>query len=464
MWTRPTPSVATVRVRSSYQPMTQKVIPLYNLHPERVYYLDEIEDDPRMVARMERMIGAMELPESGAQKFSREEVPAVIEDLMAAWRPELVFDHAHGSWGRPVVFTVQDLDDTKPEYEAIVERLPEGAGLSHVHQLLGHIDTARCYHEREDDWEKNYVCWPTKDFGTMLGCAHGCQYCGAGKGSFFTAVGLNIEDFMEVAVPRVVAERPWQKCFRMIGWAADHIAWEPEYDCIGRYAAKLAELDRFGYFHSTSANVEWLEDVEHRDRLIGVWSTTCESVARDIEPGSGPAIERLEAAAKCQQMGIPVRFKFKPMIPVRNWREEYAEIIEQMCALTTPESIGFCVIMWTTVEGLTAMFDPDLLDQDYLQRARDAAEEMEGVITGPYPHNVRAEIYCYLTEQVRRWDEDVPLYLSTESREMWDEMTGALGQKPESFFCGCTPVGLPGGKLAASKDCPHSTYKPLEAE
>ncbi|MFW6156861.1 MAG: hypothetical protein ACOC7J_06055, partial [Armatimonadota bacterium] len=93
---------------------------MYNLHPVRVYYLDEVQDDPRMVARMERMIGAMQLPETGVQEFSRNDVPAVLEDLQSAWTPEMVFSHAHGSWGRPVVFTVQDLDGTSPEYEEIV--------------------------------------------------------------------------------------------------------------------------------------------------------------------------------------------------------------------------------------------------------------------------------------------------------------------------------------------------------
>ena len=181
---------------------------MYRLEQVRVYYLDEVESDPRMVARMERMLRAIELPASGVQKFSRDEVPGVLEDLQAAWTPQMVFSHPVGSWGRPLVFTVQDLDDTKPEYEETVATLPEGIGLGHVHQLLGHIDTARCYHEREDDWRKNYVCWPTKDFGTMVGCPHGCQYCGAGKSSIFTAIGLNIEEFMEDAVPRVIAERP----------------------------------------------------------------------------------------------------------------------------------------------------------------------------------------------------------------------------------------------------------------
>ncbi len=416
-----------------------------------------------MVERMERMIGAMELPDSGMQEFSRDETPQVLEDLRNAWDAEMVFDEPWGPWARPVVFTVQDLESTTPEYEEIVERLPEGIGLSSVHSLLGHIPPTKKFHQRKDDWDKDYVCWPTEDFGTMAGCPHGCQYCGTGKSSFFTAVGLNMEDFMETVVPRLAAERPWQKCFRMIGWGADHIAWEPEYDVIGRYAAKLAELDRYGYFHSASANVDWLEDVEHRDRLIGIWSTSCESMARDIEPGSGPAIERIEAGAKCESWGIPVRFKLKPMIPMENWREEYADLLEQMCTLTSPESIGFCVVMWNTIESLDAKIDLDLLDQEYVQAAWDAADEMEGVVTGPFPHDVRAEIYHYLVDQVRRWDEDVPLYVSTESREIWDEMAKALGQRPESFFCGCNPIGLPGGKLAVSKDCPHSTYRLAEA-
>ncbi len=435
---------------------------MYNLHPVRVYYLDEVQSDPRMVARMERMIGAMQVPDTGVQEFSSDDVPEVLADLRTAWDADMVFEEPWGPWARPVVFTVQDLDGTKPEYEDIVERLPEGTGLSQVHQLLGHINPTQKYHQRQDDWDKNYVCWPTEDFGTMAGCPHGCQYCGTGKSSFYTAIGLNMEDFMDTVVPRLAAERPWQKCFRMIGWGADHIAWEPEYDVIGRYAAKLGELDRYGYFHSASANVDWLEDVEHRDRLIGIWSTSCDSMARELEPGSGPAIERIEAAAKCEAMGIPVRFKLKPMIPMANWREDYADLLEQMCKLTNPESIGFCVVMWNTIESLASKLNLDLLDQEYVQAAWDAAEEMQGVITGPFPHDVRAEIYHYLTDQVRRWDEEVPLYVSTESREIWDEMTDALGQRPESFFCGCSPVGMPGRKLAASKDCPHSTYKPAE--
>ena len=130
---------------------------------------------------------------------------------------------------------------------------------------------------------------------------------------------------------------------------------------------------------------------------------------------------------------------------------------------TEPESIGFCVIMWNTIDALAKKLDLDLLDPEFVQAAYDAAEEMADVITGPFPHEVRAEIYRYLAEQVRRWNDEVPLYISTESREMWDELSDVLGQRPETYVCGCSSVALPGRRLALSQECPHSTYKRMEA-
>ena len=85
---------------------------------------------------------------------------------------------------------------------------------------------------------------------------------------------------------------------------------------------------------------------------------------------------------------------------------------------------------------------------------------MKDVRTGPFPHAIRAAIYRFFVEQVRRWDADVPLYISTESREMWDELADELGQKPQSYVCGCSSVALPGRRLAVSRACPASTYVP----
>jgi hypothetical protein len=292
----------------------------------------------------------------------------------------------------------------------------------------------------------------------MTGCPHACQYCGTGKHGQFLNVAVNIEEFMEVVVPRAVAKWPWQKCFRMMGWGADAITLEPEYGCIDLYTQTLAKYDRFGYFHTASSNVDWIADLPRKDRLIAIFSVTTEAIARELEGGTGHAFDRFEAGKRLNAMGVPVRYKFKPTIPIANWREEYARAIEYALQVSDPESVGFCVIMWMSLEQVGALIPLEMLDQEYVQAAREAAAEMEGNVCAPFPHHVRKEIYQHLIRECRRWSDDVLLYVSTESREMWDELRDELGQNPNAFFCGCSSVAVPGRKLSLSPGCPHSTY------
>ena len=88
---------------------------------------------------------------------------------------------------------------------------------------------------------------------------------------------------------------------------------------------------------------------------------------------------------------------------------------------------------------------------------------MRGARTGPFPHAVRKEIYQFLIREVRKWDAEIPLYISTESREMWDELKDELGQDPRHYICACSAVAVPGRKLALSKECKYSTYMPTMA-
>ena len=85
---------------------------------------------------------------------------------------------------------------------------------------------------------------------------------------------------------------------------------------------------------------------------------------------------------------------------------------------------------------------------------------MRGKRSGPFPHHVRREIYRTLIGEVRRWDKDVLLYLSTETREMWDELKDELGQDPRSYVCACSSVAVPGRRLALSPAFRYSTYHP----
>ncbi len=189
-----------------------------------------------------------------------------------------------------------------------------------------------------------------------------------------------------------------------------------------------------------------------------MWTVSADRAGERIEPGAAPATARFEAGRKCIRMGVPARYKFKPIIPLRGWREDYAAAIEQALREPRPESIGLCVVMWMSLDELAGRIPPDELDPDFVAAAEAARDELADSRMGPFPHDVRKEIYLHLLGEIRRHDAEIPVYISTESREMWDDLAGTLGQRPETYVCGCGPAAVPGRKLALHPDCRTSTY------
>jgi DNA repair photolyase len=433
---------------------------MYPLAPSKVYVLERATQDAACVARMERLLGGL-AHRPPVVTITDANLGEVVEELSQLWPPREVPAGQVRSYMRPLVLTTMDLSYRRPDLGPLLARCPPGTSRGTLAAIYGHMTTAVDQHPYHLDQRQNCVCWPTYNFGTMVGCPHGCQYCHAGRAGAYIAIALNLEAYMEAVVRPVIEANPWNKVYRMILGGADLITFEPEYGLFDLFARTLARYEgRWGHFHTSSSNVEWLADLAHRDRLVGVWSTTCEAAARGFEPGTGAAIDRFVAARKCQEMGIPVRFKFKPTMPVQNWREEYSAIIERALALTRPESIGFCLYMWNTYERMAETLDRDLLDQGYVRAAYEARDEMRKQRCGPFPHHVRKEVYQFLIREVRRWDPETLLYVSTETREMWDELKDELGQDPRSYVCACSSVAVPGGRLALSPAFRYSTYHP----
>ena len=436
---------------------------MYALTPLKVYAMDRVKEDPRCVDRMERMIAALG-NEPEVVWVTDESLPDVATELQSLWSPGVQGNGSPASFRRPLVFTTMDFSYHRPDLKPLLKQCPEGTSLATLTSMHGYMPVAIDQHPHARDQKENCVCWPTYNFGTVLGCSHGCLYCGQGRGGKFLSIALNLEEYMEQVVGPVIEANPWNRVFRMILNGADLISFEPEYGLFDLFTKKLAEYeDRYGHFHTTSSNVDWLDGLQHKDRLVGVWSTTCETAARKIETGTGEAIDRIDAARKVQDMGIPVRYKLKPIMPVKGWREEYAWLLEQSVKRTEPESIGFCLYIWSTYEAMKNTLPVEILDEDCVTAARESADEMAGDRAGPFPHAVRKEIYQHMIREVRRWDKDVKLYVCTESRQMWDELRDELGQDPLSYVCGCGSAAVPGGTMGLSRGFRYSTYSPTPA-
>ena len=154
--------------------------------------------------------------------------------------------------------------------------------------------------------------------------------------------------------------------------------------------------------------------------------------------------------AELTRQGVPVRVKCKPILPVRNWRESYARLIKELFTKVKPETLGFCSLIWMQYEHFANTFDLDLIDPTFVEAARNAQKAMEGSRHGPFPHEKRAELYRFMIQEARKYDQKIPLFISTESTEMWDELHEELGQSPSHFFCGCNPVQGPGPRYLSS--------------
>ncbi|MBN2449446.1 MAG: hypothetical protein JXR77_03600 [Lentisphaeria bacterium] len=434
---------------------------MYALTPLKVFVLDRVFGDPACVRRLERMLGAMGLGVGDTAVITPANLGEVVGELLSLWPPAQVPEGSVRTFLRPLVFTTLDLSYRRPDLRPLLATCPAGTTVDVLRHIHGHMGTAIDQHPHQRDRDDDCVCWPTYNFGTVVGCSHGCLYCGNGRSGRFLSIALNLEEYIERVVGPVIERNPWNRVFRMILHGADLITLEPEYGLFELFAAKLAGYeDRYGHFHTGSANVDWLAELPHRDRLVGVWSLPCETVAREMEPGSGSPLERIKAGRTCNEMGIPVRYKLKPVIPVRNWRQEYATLLEQVLTLSRPESVGFCLYIWNSFESMSRTLPMELLDPECVEAARAAAATIRDRRVGPFPHETRKTIYQHLIRECRRWDRDVKLYISTETREMWDELKDELGQDPESYVCGCSSVAVPGGGLALNPGLRYSTYHP----
>jgi hypothetical protein len=67
-------------------------------------------------------------------------------------------------------------------------------------------------------------------------------------------------------------------------------------------------------------------------------------------------------------------------------------------------------------------------------------------LTKPFPEWVRAEIYEFYLNEIRKYDKEVPVSLSTESWSMWNRMAPKLGMTATNYVCGCGAQAVPGLK------------------
>jgi spore photoproduct lyase len=272
---------------------------------------------------------------------------------------------------------------------------------------------------------------------------------------------LNVEEWME-RVDQLLADNPWQKVIRF-DVETDCLILEPEYGICRDLVEHFAELDdRYLILFSKSDNVDFLLDLEHRGHTIMLWTLSTPIVSRRIEVDTATTEERIEAARKCQAAGYPVRFKFKPIVPTRNWRQDATDMLEKLFAAVQPDNLSMETLFFRNTEELKSMFDEELLDPDFVRLMEE--HEAEHGIDDPYksiPEPFRIEIYEHYAAEVKRLSPQTPISLCAESATAWEHMAPLLGQTPYDFICNCGPACIPYLKPSSMVNAPD--FKPTIA-
>jgi hypothetical protein len=349
-----------------------------------------------------------------------------------------------------VFFNTLDLSesDGKARTEAVLAKCPKGTPTVTVRRMLGYDYIG---HSQTMIRNRELICRRSYEFQTAYGCLHRCKYCSA-AGEPVVTFALNVEDLIRQKIAPLLKANPWLKVFRYQTQVSDEPCFEPEYDTVRPLAEFFATTDRFLLLHTKSANTDWLTKLHHNGHTIVCWSLTSGTVSREIEKRTGTTQERVEAARRCQAAGIPIRYKFKPIVPVKGWREEARRTIQLAFEQTQPDVVSLCVMMWMTSEEFDQLFDPAQFDEQFVDEMHQDAAFMKERASGPFPHRVRAEIYGFYIDEIRKAAPQVPISLSTETAEMWELLGPRLGFGPYDYVCGCGPQCTPGRKRLQHAD------------
>ena len=401
------------------------------LYPPAVYIHERVARDPKALARVERMMAKIETPE-----VIEAVTDAQIEDIVgqAGWRESRRLTGIKKTEDPPVIFNAFDFDGPDA---------PTGQGRGDIFRG-GRAWTLR---DRDRVMKVGTVCQTAWELHSVRGCLFKCDYC-------YLQNVLNIMVNIEAMIDRLrdfVPTHP-QTLYKWDSHS-DILPFEPEYNASKPMVEFFGAQDRAFLMHYTkSDNVDCLRDLAHNGQTMVCWSLSAHTQSREIEIDTATSEARIEAMRKCQAWGYPVRCRFSPIIPVKNWREENRAMIERLFANVKPGVISLQTLSrFPDYEMLPRTLDVDMLDASFVTAAQEARGEMAGRIVGPLPHEKRAEIYRFIIDELNRVSPETPFSICLESPEMWEELSPLMGQSSSAYACCCGGVCTPGQPIMASR-------------
>ncbi|HEY8500056.1 MAG TPA: radical SAM protein [Clostridia bacterium] len=162
---------------------------------------------------------------------------------------------------------------------------------------------------------------------TAINCVFDCEYCYL-QGMYPSAnivVFVNLEDIFD-DVKKLLKKHPVYLC---ISYDTDLLALEKFlglsekwFEFSGLHPQLTVEL------RTKSANWNNLEKLTPQENTILAWTLPCGRVWEKYEHGTPSPMQRLNCIEKAMAKGYQIRLCFDPIIYIKDWEEQYGELIE----------------------------------------------------------------------------------------------------------------------------------------
>lgn len=170
-------------------------------------------------------------------------------------------------------------------------------------------------------------------------------------------------------------------------------------------------------FKTKSDFVDQFLEKEHAKNVIVSWSVNPQLIIESEEHKTASLEKRLLAAKKCLEKNFKISFHIDPLIWHPQWQDSYADLVDKITTLFTPEDIPYM--------SLGALrFQPE---QRWIMKERfplnsfvNQAEVFEGTDKKlRYDQNLRNQMFSFIIERFKKHNSKWNVFLCMESPETW---------------------------------------------
>ncbi|MDU1910929.1 SPL family radical SAM protein [Fusobacterium sp.] len=237
---------------------------------------------------------------------------------------------------------------------------------------------------------------------SIMNCIYDCEYCYL-QGVYTSAnivIFVNIEDcFSEIE--RILQKKSMYIC---ISYDTDLLAMEGITGLVGQWYDFVSRNKKLKIeLRTKSGNIKVLKNLKPKDNFILAWTLSPKEFAVQHENGAASLEQRLKAASEMLEKGWKVRICFDPVIYMKNFDEEYGELVKKTFNKLSPNKI------------LDVNIGTFRISKEYLKRMRKYRATSEVL---SYPFFCKDGVYSYYPQHINEMmdfmEREVKKYIEEE--------------------------------------------------